>query len=53
MGRRLIRNVRFSSVVDAERWKAPEPYKDALTVPQVCIQFTSAAVHFVFVGTVE
>ena len=39
----------------AERWKAPELWKDALTKPQVCTQLTFTAVgsHFVFVGTVE
>jgi len=54
MGGRAKRNVSFSSD-GAERWKAPELCKDALTKPQVCTQLTSAAVgsHFVFVGTVE
>ena len=36
----------------AQRWKAPELCKDALTKPQVCTQLTSAAVgsHFCFCG---
>ena len=61
MGGRATRNVRWFFLFfyfyfyGAERWKASELCKDALTKPQVCTQLTSVAVgsKFVFVGAVE